>query len=170
MMSDDRATVERVMKLPMAPAAETSFGMSAGQPHRARALHELEGSRDRARRDRPAREPRWQAGEDWQQAFALSADGQYVLVGKIRLAKALVAAKDHAGVLATCAEVLEPRIIDLTIGAGIVPCLLWSAEAAEALDKREQAIALYRRVLVIRPALSDPQRQVASAALRRLIR
>jgi tetratricopeptide (TPR) repeat protein len=106
--------------------------------------------------------------DDWQQAFALSADGQFVMAGKAHLAAALHAAGDHAGVLATCGELLEPRIVDLAVGPATVPCLVWSAEALER-TRPDQAIAMYKRVLTLRSP-TDHHHATAAAALRRLVR
>ncbi len=106
------------------------------------------------------------ARDVWQQAFALSADGMFVLSGKAHLAQALHAAGDHEGVLAVCSEILEPRIVDLAVAPSTTRCLAWSAEASEAVGKREQAIAMYRRIVALPGA--EARHVTAVAALRRL--
>jgi len=110
------------------------------------------------------------ARADWQQAFALSADGMFVTTGKAHLARALNDAHDREGVLAVCGEILAPRIVDLAIGPATVQCLEWTGVAAEQLGRREQAIAAYRRLLSIRVTPHDPWHVRATAALARLLR
>lgn len=108
------------------------------------------------------------AAETWRRAFALTADGVFVVAGRHQLAGALAAAGDHAGVIEQCGLILAPRWLDLSIGPAIPSCLAWSATAHEALGHREQAATMYRRLIAIREDKKDSLRVAAEAALAKL--
>jgi len=104
----------------------------------------------------------------WQRAFQLSSDGLFVVAGRVQLVRALVAAADHAGVIAQCEPILNPRYNDLVIGVAIPPCLAWTAAALESLGRRDAALAAYRRLAGIRAA-SDALHVRAVAGIARLV-
>jgi tRNA A-37 threonylcarbamoyl transferase component Bud32/tetratricopeptide (TPR) repeat protein len=86
------------------------------------------------------------AAELWNRAFELSADGVFVIAGRFYFAKALVAAGDHAGVIAQCEAILRPHFIDVAVAAAVPQCLAWTAAAHEALGHGDEAEAAKRRL------------------------
>ncbi len=78
----------------------------------------------------------------WKRAADLSSDGQFILAGRYFLARTQAAAGDHKGVLDTCAKILAPRHLDLSIAPAIPPCLRWSAAAHDALGEPTKSAAL----------------------------
>ncbi len=74
-------------------------------------------------------------------AIAASNDGRYLIAERHTLARALGAAGDHAGVLEACGEVTRPRLFHWSWAAAVAPCLAWSADAAIALGRPDEARA-----------------------------
>jgi tetratricopeptide (TPR) repeat protein/TolB-like protein len=86
------------------------------------------------------------------------ADQWWLLAGDLR------ATGDHAGVVAACDEVLRPRLaLSWAWASAAGYCLAWTAEADEALGKRDDARVAWTRLLATRTAAPADDRLVAAA-------
>ncbi len=107
--------------------------------------------------------------EAGRRAIAASGDGRFIIHEHFLLAGDLRASGDHAGVVATCDEVIRPRLFSWDWAARVVPCLQWAAEANEALGKRDEARTAWNRILTLRSSTpGDPVVRDARAAIARL--
>ncbi|MGE5182914.1 MAG: protein kinase domain-containing protein, partial [Acidobacteriota bacterium] len=89
----------------------------------------------------------WQRAKDaWTRAVTAAADGDYLVVERLGVARAARELGDHAGVLAACDEVIRPRRFTWAWGAAVGTCLVWSQEAATALGRADDARAFARQL------------------------
>ncbi|HSD87120.1 MAG TPA: hypothetical protein VLB44_06380, partial [Kofleriaceae bacterium] len=107
------------------------------------------------------------AAAAWRRSIELNSDGRLQLIAWYEAAKNLREAGDHAGVIATCDEVISPRVFTWAWASTVGPCLQWSAEAATALGRDDDARRRWRSLLTLRAAApaNDELSRAAKAAL-----
>ncbi|MGE5186764.1 MAG: protein kinase domain-containing protein [Acidobacteriota bacterium] len=86
----------------------------------------------------------------WRRALDLNSDGRLQLLAWYALAADLRATGDRAGVIAACDEVILPRVFTWAWASTVATCLDWSAEAASALGRADDANRRWRSLLAIR--------------------
>ncbi len=113
------------------------------------------------------RKDRGAAVAAWRRSLALNGEGRMQLFGWYSIARNLRDAGDHAGVLAACDEVITPRVFTWAWASTVGPCLRWSAEAATALGREQDAGRRWRSLLALRSAApaTDELARAARAAL-----
>ena len=84
-------------------------------------------------------------------SIAATGDARFLVDQWWRLAGDLHASGDHAGVVAACDEVIRPRLfLTWAWGSTVRDCLAWTAEAADALGHRDEAVAARTRLAALR--------------------
>ncbi|HEY5946525.1 MAG TPA: hypothetical protein VIV40_13580, partial [Kofleriaceae bacterium] len=93
----------------------------------------------------------WKRARDaWMRAVELAADGRFSIIERLGIARAAKNLGDQAGVVAACDEVIRPRLFTWAWGGAVGPCLRWSAEAATALGRNDEARASWNQLLALR--------------------
>ncbi len=103
------------------------------------------------------------ASAAWSRAADQAADGYYAIVERLAAARTARASDDHAGVLGACDAVIRPHRFTWAWGGAVGPCLRWSAEAATALGRADDARAAWTQLLALR-AKAPATDELAAAA------
>jgi hypothetical protein len=110
------------------------------------------------------------AASAMRRAIASSGDARFLIHMWFLLAGDLRELSDHSGVIAACDEVIRPRLFNWQWASTIGDCLKWTADAAEAIGKTDEARAAWTRILSLRISAPVDDRLVraAKAGLARL--
>jgi tetratricopeptide (TPR) repeat protein/predicted nucleic acid-binding protein len=88
----------------------------------------------------------------WRRSLDLNGEGRFQIYAWHALARDLVELGDHAGVIAACDEVINPRYFTWAWGGAVGTCLQWSAEASASLGRADDANKRWKLLLALRSA------------------
>ncbi|MBK8254101.1 MAG: protein kinase [Polyangiaceae bacterium] len=103
----------------------------------------------------------------WNQAISHTQDGRFSIVERFFLARTARKAGDIATVQKACQEVISPRVFSWAWPKAVGHCLLWQAEAANALSDTALSRSSLRRLVALRSSL--PQNDSLLMAARALL-
>jgi tetratricopeptide (TPR) repeat protein len=106
------------------------------------------------------------AADAWRRAIASNGDGRLRVTEQFLLARALRRAERFEAVIAACDEVILPHLFSWAWGEAVGPCLLWTAQAHEALGRHRDACRTTDRLASMRDRA--PRRDPVLAAARAL--